>query len=78
MLADTAKAAAAAAVAGVAGCFPSVGGKWPVVGERCSPAGDLGPLSPAVVEVMREDSLVPGSRLQLQPAVVAEMVNAGL
>jgi hypothetical protein len=90
ILADAAKAAAAASAAGLAGCFPSVGGKWPPpspdAGAQCSnPDGGATESSeppravtPAVVEVFREDSLAPGSKTILQPPVIAEMLDAGL
>jgi hypothetical protein len=92
ILADAAKVAAAASAAGLAGCFPSVGGKWPPpkpdagTGASCTnpdggATGDADPqkaVTPAVVEVFREDSLVVGSKATLQPSVIAEMLDAGL
>lgn len=91
VLADAAKAAAAASVAGLASCFPSVGGKWPAgegpIREPVCGAADGGVsgtgepprvVTPAVVEVQREDSMVAGSRANVDPAVVAQMLDAGL
>jgi hypothetical protein len=83
-LADAAKATAAASIAGAAGCFPSVGGKWPGPapdgGLACTnpDAGPAKAVSPAVVEVMREDALLSGSRTQADPVVVADMLDKGL
>ena len=90
ILADTAKAAAGAAVAGLAGCFPDVGGKWPAAAPDAPPQPDgggqcsdgdptkFGPVTPAVVEVFREDSIVAGTKTTYDPAVVAQMLEAGL
>jgi hypothetical protein len=92
LLTDAGKAAAAATVAGVAGCFRSSDNQKPDAGakidagSRCSiadggSAGQTGmpkTVSPAVVEVMREDSLAVGTKAQILPDVVAEMLNAGI
>jgi len=84
ILADAAMAAAAASVAGLAGCFPSVGGKWP--SSACSDpdagananAGTFPGVTPAVVEVQREESVTIGTTAVIQPDVVATMLDAGL
>ena len=86
ILADAATLAAAASVAGLAGCFPDVGGRWPDAGApgQCAQpdAGTTGaapaPVTPAVVEVFREESVVVGAKFVIQPDVVAAMVDAGL
>lgn len=85
VLTDAAKAAAAASVAGIASCFPGVGGGWPrgpQCGDPDAGAGGTGAapqaVPPTVVEVQREDSLLPGSRSNVDPAVVAQMLDAGL
>jgi hypothetical protein len=85
VLADAAKAAAAASVAGIASCFPKVGGEWPrgpQCGDPDAGAGGSGAapraVTPAVVEVQREDSLLPGSRSNVDPAVVTQMLDEGL
>ena len=85
LLADAAKGAAAASLAGLAGCFPSVGGRWP--SNSCSAsdadvtgdAGSFPAVTPAVVEVLRQESvLVTGGKFVAQPDVVASMLDAGL
>ena len=86
ILTDAAKAAAAASVAGIAGCFPAVGGHWPdasvppdtAARGPCARPGPPAPVSPAVVEVFREDSVVVGAKFVIQPDVVANMLDAGL
>jgi hypothetical protein len=94
ILADAAKAAAAASVAGLAGCFPSVGGIWPDAGEKnaCLNRGDGGsdagsaiekppffPATNAVVEVFDEGSVTKkGAKDFIQPDVVAAMLATGL
>jgi hypothetical protein len=92
ILADAAKAVAAAAVAGLAGCSSRVDSKQSeagvkvegggqcssVDGDSGSPAGAPKAVSPAVVEVIREDSVAVKPKAQIQPAVVAEMLDAGL
>ena len=87
LLVDTAKAAAAASVAGLAGCFPDVGGRWPDA-SACrvtdagaeNEAGAAAAISNAVVEVFREESVVSPTRSRnvVQPDVVATMLDAGL
>ncbi|MGA7740313.1 MAG: DUF362 domain-containing protein [Polyangia bacterium] len=86
ILADAAKAAAAASVAGLAGCFPSVGGRWPDAAAQAScPEPDGGPaagtfpsVTPTVVEVFRQDSVTSGATNVINADVVAGMVDAGL
>jgi hypothetical protein len=94
ILADAAKAAAAASVAGLTGCFPGVGGRWPDAGEQnvCMNRGDGGadagwgpdkpafvPASNAVVEIFNEDSVTKrGAKDIIQPEVVATMLDSGL
>ena len=86
ILADAAKAAAAASVAGLAGCFPSVGGRWPDAAAQSSclepdggtAAGVFPSLTPPVVEVYRQDSVTSGAKTVIQPDVVAGMLDAGL
>jgi Domain of unknown function (DUF362) len=79
ILADAAKLAAAASVSGLAGCFPDVGGSWPVCKEADAGAnGDAGAspaVTPAVVEVNRPESV---ANYVIDPAVVATMLDAGL
>ena len=85
LLADAAKGAAAASLAGLAGCFPSGGGRWP--SNSCSTsdadvtgdAGSFPAVTPAVVDVLRADSVgVSGGKFVTHPDVVATMVDAGL
>jgi hypothetical protein len=94
ILADAAKAAAAASVAGLAGCFPSVGGKWPDAGgknaclNRPDGGSDAGsaiekppffPATNAVVEVFDEGSVTKkGAKDFIQDDVVAGMLATGL
>jgi hypothetical protein len=83
ILADAAKAAAAASVAGLAGCFPSVGGRWPSACKSSdagttTTAGDSRAITPAVVEVHRDESVVTGATAVIQPDVVATMLDTGL
>jgi uncharacterized protein (DUF362 family) len=85
LLADTAKAAAAASVAGLAGCFPDVGGRWPdasacKIPDAREENAAVPAISNAVVEVFREGSVVSPSRARnvIQPEVVAAMLDAGL
>ncbi len=94
ILADAAKAAAAASVAGLAGCFPSVGGKWPDAGGQnaCKNGPDGGsdpasrgnkppfhPATNAVVEVFDEASVIKkGAKDVIQPEVVVAMLATGL
>jgi hypothetical protein len=82
ILADAAKLAAAASVSGLAGCFPGVGGNWPNPGACLDPdagttsdAGVFPAVTPAVVEVFRQESVANGV---IDPAVVATMLDAGL
>lgn len=79
ILADTAKLAAAASVSGLAGCFPSVGGSWPLCKEADAGAnGDVGappPVTRAVVEVNRPESV---TNYVIQPDVLPSMLDAGL
>jgi uncharacterized protein (DUF362 family) len=80
ILADAAKVAAAASVAGLAGCFPEVGGNWPTCKEPDADAnGDAAatPVTPSVIEVLREESVL-GNTYEIQPDVVAAMLDAGL
>jgi uncharacterized protein (DUF362 family) len=85
ILADAAKLAAAASVSGLAGCFPNVGGRWPDAAACAEPdagttsdAGAPPAVTPAVVEVFREKSVVTGTKAVIQPDVVAAMLDAGL
>jgi hypothetical protein len=87
ILADAAKVAAAASVSGLAGCFPDVGGRWPAAASpgmckadagTSSDAGTPAAVSPAVVEVFRQDSVVTGAKTVIKPDVVAAMLDAGL
>jgi uncharacterized protein (DUF362 family) len=78
LLADAAKGAAAASLAGLAGCFPSVGGRW-LECKASSDAGSSSAVTPAVVEVLRQESVaVTGGKFVSQPDVVASMLDAGL
>jgi uncharacterized protein (DUF362 family) len=78
-------AAAAASLGGIASCFPSVGGEWPL----CVNTGNQGSPTPVegtsnVVEVQRDASLllVTGATgkttLQIQPDVIQEMIDTAL
>jgi hypothetical protein len=94
ILADAAKAAAAASFAGLTGCFPSVGGKWPDAGgtnaclNRPDGGSDAGsgsekppfvPATNAVVEVFDEASVTKaGPKNLIQAEVVPVMLAAGL
>src|ERR1700690_3005797 len=86
ILADAAKAAAAASVAGLAGCFPSVGGRWPDAATQTScpepdggtAAGAFPAVTPTVVEVYRPESVAVGAKTVIQADVVAAMLDAGL
>jgi hypothetical protein len=90
ILADAAKAAAAASVAGLAGCFPTVGGQWPDAADQsiCSkvPDASSGPDKPkfrpatnAVVEVFDENSVAKkGAKDIIQPEAVVAMMATGL
>jgi hypothetical protein len=77
-------------MAGLASCFPSVGGQWPdaavqVCQDPDDPDGGArgasdppGVVTPAVVEVQREECIVAGSGKTLDPVVVAQMLDVGL
>jgi uncharacterized protein (DUF362 family) len=88
ILADAAKAAAAVSVTGLAGCFPSVGGKWPNAESSCTGGSDAGsgadkktfvPLTNTVVEVFREGSVTKaGSKYSINADAVPEMLETGL
>ncbi|MGC4115050.1 MAG: DUF362 domain-containing protein [Myxococcales bacterium] len=79
-LKDAARAAGAASLAGVAGCFPDVGGHWPRVTEACLgespevPAALVGKVS----EVFCEASVITKPRYALQEAHVRPMLEAAL
>jgi uncharacterized protein (DUF362 family) len=79
ILADTAKLAAAASLSGLAGCFPGVGGSWPLCKESDGGANGYAGVpprvTPAVVEVNRPESVI---KYVIQPDVVASMLDAGL
>ncbi len=59
-LTTVARVGAGAAVTGISGCFPDVGGSWPEVQAACqqSDAGVEAEASSRVVEVFRADSVV--------------------
>ena len=86
ILTDAAKVAAAASVAGFSSCFPDVGGKWPSPSACKEPDGGTtddatapAPVTPAVVEVFRQESVVTGATGNvIQPDVVAAMLDTGL
>jgi len=91
ILAGAAGAAAAASLGGIAGCFPSVGGDWPVCTNLVEDAGagddaavTLIEGAGKVVEVQRDDSLIQvksasgKNTLQVQPDVVQEMIDTAL
>jgi uncharacterized protein (DUF362 family) len=86
ILADAAKAAAAASVAGLAGCFPSVGGRWPDATTQTScpepdggtAAGAFPAVTPTVVDVFRQESVTSGATNVIHADVVAGMLDAGL
>jgi len=73
-------------LAGLAGCFPGVGGRWPEKASCSasdagvtSDAGSFPAVTPAVVDVLRKESIVvSGGKFVIQPDVVASMLDAGL
>lgn len=79
-LKDAARAAGAASLAGLAGCFPDVGGRWPTVTEAC--LGESRPVPEAlagkVSEVFCEASVVTKPRYELQVEQVRPMLDAAL
>ena len=82
LLADAAKAAAAASVAGIASCFPDVGGHWPQCTETDAGVTSTGApqaVTPAVVEVYRPESVGSvAAHFAIQADVVPGMLDAGL
>ena len=85
ILTGAAGAAAAASLGGIAGCFPSVGGKWPQCTNLVDDAAAM-PIegSGKVVEVQRDESLIQvtaasGKKTwQVQPDVVQTMIDTAL
>lgn len=88
ILADAAKAAAAVSVTGLAGCFPSVGGKWPSAESSCTGGSDAGsgtdkktfvPATNTVVEIFRDGSVTKaGPKYTINADAVPEMLETGL
>jgi uncharacterized protein (DUF362 family) len=82
ILKGAAGAAAAASLGGIAGCFPTVGGEWPICEE--SPVSPPVEGSSQVVVAQRDDSLIQvetesGKKVwQIQAEVVQSMLDTSL
>jgi len=76
-LARAAGVGAGAAVGGLLGCFPDVGGEWPEVSALCRDDSALAPVPGAsrVVEVFREDSIVDD---EINAEVMRPMIDEAL
>lgn len=72
------RAAGAASVAGIAGCFPEVGGQWPHVSDACLESGEAIVPSPRVSEVYCEESVVTKPEYAVQAEKVRPMLDAAL